>query len=111
MLTRLVLRRYIQWAPAAYIIKLYLELIMANMISKVVRSPGPGQGAYFGSGSDPKSNPATYMTSRVVIEGGNRTMDKGGSRIGRRRDDIEDHRGSSRRRTLSWLLIPRGRVS
>ncbi|EKJ67626.1 hypothetical protein FPSE_12207 [Fusarium pseudograminearum CS3096] len=63
------LNKYVQFAPLAYIVKLYIELLMANLISKVVRGQSHsrgGEGWY--SGSRDKSNPTNYgITSRVVV--------------------------------------------
>ncbi|KAM5349556.1 hypothetical protein ACJ41O_006061 [Fusarium nematophilum] len=62
---------YVQFAPLAYIVKLYIELLMANLISKVVRSGAAGRsgGWYENSSSGHKSNPTNYITSRVVVSG------------------------------------------
>lgn len=69
---------------------------MANMITKVVRSgAGSGHGAYFKSGSQPKSNPANYMTSRVVVEAGNRPEESSGPRRGRGRESTRERGGSA----------------
>ena len=87
-LTTAYIPRYIQWAPTAYIVKLYIELVMANMISRVVRSNGASaHGAYIAAVSQPKSDPANYMASRAVAESGcshvresrHRRGDRGGS--------------------------------
>ncbi|KAM6513713.1 hypothetical protein FALCPG4_016084 [Fusarium falciforme] len=59
---------YVQFAPLAYIVKLYIELLMANLISKVVRSGARGGGEAWYSSSKDKSNPTNYgLTSRVVV--------------------------------------------
>ncbi|KAH7248406.1 hypothetical protein B0J15DRAFT_468408 [Fusarium solani] len=60
---------YVQFAPLAYISKLYIELLMANLISKVVRSSAGGRGDdwYDNSSSGHKSNPTNYITSRVAV--------------------------------------------
>ncbi|RYP91166.1 hypothetical protein DL770_002728 [Monosporascus sp. CRB-9-2] len=60
---------YVQFAPLAYIVKLYIELLMAVLISKVVRSGAAGRrDGWYGS-SGHKSNPTHHGTSRVVISG------------------------------------------
>ncbi|KAM0540957.1 hypothetical protein ACHAPJ_013442 [Fusarium lateritium] len=59
---------YVQFAPLAYIVKLYIELLMANLISKVVRGGSRSQGEGWYSSSKDKSNPTNYgLTSRVVV--------------------------------------------
>ncbi|KAH7016564.1 LOW QUALITY PROTEIN: uncharacterized protein B0I36DRAFT_377954 [Microdochium trichocladiopsis] len=71
---------YVQFAPLAYIAKLYIELVMVNLISKVVRSGAAEQGdGRYGSSSH-KSNPANYITSRVVVSGSH-AMTKSGNNI------------------------------
>lgn len=82
---------------------------MANMITKVVRSSaGSGQGAYFASGSNPKTNPTNYMTSRVVIETGNRVAESSGSRRVQRRRDDGLERGSSAASDVELAAYPGG---
>ncbi|KAF9768575.1 hypothetical protein IL306_014093 [Fusarium sp. DS 682] len=57
---------YVQFAPLAYIVKLYIELLMANLISKVVRSSSRSQGEGWYSSSRSKS--LNYgATSHVVV--------------------------------------------
>ncbi|KAM0425966.1 hypothetical protein ACHAPT_008905 [Fusarium lateritium] len=58
---------YVQFAPVAYIIKLYIELLMASLISKVVRSSETGRGEGWYSNSRDKSNPTNYLTSRAIV--------------------------------------------
>ncbi|RSL95309.1 hypothetical protein CEP52_012136 [Fusarium oligoseptatum] len=59
---------YVQFAPVAYIIKLYIELLMASLISKVVRSNENGRGEGWYSNSRERSNPTNYgLTSRAII--------------------------------------------
>ncbi|KAM5357081.1 hypothetical protein ACJZ2D_016633 [Fusarium nematophilum] len=71
---------YVQFAPLAYIVKLYIELLMANLISKVVRSGATGRGdGWYGSSSH-KSNPTNYVTSRVVVSGSH-AMPKSGNAL------------------------------
>ncbi|KAF4342149.1 hypothetical protein FBEOM_3882 [Fusarium beomiforme] len=57
---------YVQFAPLAYIVKLYIELLMANLISKVVRSSSRNQEGWYSS-SRSKSNLNYGVTSRVVV--------------------------------------------
>ncbi|KAH6988292.1 hypothetical protein BKA56DRAFT_613008 [Ilyonectria sp. MPI-CAGE-AT-0026] len=71
---------YVQFAPLAYIVKLYIELLMANLISKVVRSGAAGRGDGWHGSSSHKSNPTNYVTSRVVVSG-SQTMLKSGNTI------------------------------
>ncbi|KAF4460977.1 hypothetical protein FALBO_12231 [Fusarium albosuccineum] len=59
---------YVQFAPLAYIVKLYIELMMANLISKVVRSSSARHQEGWYTSSKDKSNPTGYgLTSRVVV--------------------------------------------
>ncbi|KAH7124668.1 hypothetical protein EDB81DRAFT_811421 [Dactylonectria macrodidyma] len=60
---------YVQFAPLAYMIKLYIELLMASLISKVVRSGAAERGDGWYASSSHKSNPTNYVTSRVVVSG------------------------------------------
>ncbi|RYP13323.1 hypothetical protein DL765_006913 [Monosporascus sp. GIB2] len=60
---------YVQFAPLAYIVKLHIELIMAVLISKVVRSGSAGRGDGWYGSSGHKSNPTNHTTSHVVISG------------------------------------------
>ncbi|RYP28794.1 hypothetical protein DL767_007053 [Monosporascus sp. MG133] len=60
---------YVQFAPLAYIVKLYIELLMAVLISKVVRSGAAGRGDGWYGSSGHKSNPTHHGTSHVVISG------------------------------------------
>ncbi|EXL65882.1 hypothetical protein FOPG_17918 [Fusarium oxysporum f. sp. conglutinans race 2 54008] len=71
---------YVQFAPLAYIVKLYIELLMANLISKVVRSGAAGRGDGYRGSSSHKSNPTNYITSRVVVSGSH-AMPKSGNTI------------------------------
>ncbi|KAF5257557.1 hypothetical protein FOXYS1_11911 [Fusarium oxysporum] len=71
---------YVQFAPLAYIVKLYIELLMANLISKVVRSGADGQGDGYRGSSRHKSGPTNYITSRVVVSGSH-AMPKSGNTI------------------------------
>ncbi|KAI3573988.1 hypothetical protein IWW34DRAFT_706362 [Fusarium oxysporum f. sp. albedinis] len=71
---------YVQFAPLAYIVKLYIELLMANLISKVVRSGAAGRGDGHRGSSSHKSNPTNYITSRVVVSGSH-AMPKSGNTI------------------------------
>ncbi|KAF5007911.1 hypothetical protein FDECE_5826 [Fusarium decemcellulare] len=64
---------YVQFAPLAYTAKLYIELLMANLISKVVRSTATGRNEGWYSSSRDKSNPTNYVTSRVAVSGPNGT--------------------------------------
>ncbi|KAK7219109.1 hypothetical protein V2G26_007112 [Clonostachys chloroleuca] len=62
---------YVQFAPLAYIVKLYIELLMANLISKVARGGSRSQGEGWYSNSRDKSNPTNYgLTSRVFVSSG-----------------------------------------
>ncbi|UZP36563.1 hypothetical protein NXS19_004379 [Fusarium pseudograminearum] len=76
---------YVQFAPLAYIVKLYIELLMANLISKVVRGQSHsrgGEGWY--SGSRDKSNPTNYgITSRVVVSSTPAVPARGNTMLGR----------------------------
>lgn len=56
-----------QFAPLAYIVKLYIELMMASLISKVVRSSETSRGEGWYSNSKERSNPTNYITSRAII--------------------------------------------
>ncbi|PKS08176.1 hypothetical protein jhhlp_005452 [Lomentospora prolificans] len=98
---------YVQFAPTAYIIKLYIELIMATMISKVVRSGG-SRHDYHASSSH-KSNPTNYLTSRVVIGTGPAVPDRetNKSRRDKRLDDSPD-RGSSAGSDIHLASYPSG---
>jgi hypothetical protein len=60
--------RYVQFAPLAYMVKLYIELMMANLISKVVKSGTHSRSEGWYSSSRGRSNPTAYgLTSRVVV--------------------------------------------
>ncbi|KAL5326578.1 hypothetical protein ACEPPN_004265 [Leptodophora sp. 'Broadleaf-Isolate-01'] len=60
---------YVQFAPVAYIVKLYIELTMADLISKVVRSGSVERGdGWYSSGNRTESH--THPTT------GNRTVTK-----------------------------------
>ncbi|KAJ3549087.1 hypothetical protein NM208_g687 [Fusarium decemcellulare] len=67
---------YVQFAPVAYIIKLHIELLMANLISKVVRSSTSSRGDWYSSS---RSNPTNYVTSRVHVTSG--AMPRPGSNL------------------------------
>ncbi|RYP72036.1 hypothetical protein DL769_004523 [Monosporascus sp. CRB-8-3] len=71
---------YVQFAPLAYIVKLHIELLMAVLISKVVRSGAAGRGDGWYGSSGQKSNPTHHATSRVVISG-SRPEPKSGNTI------------------------------
>ncbi|CAI6091137.1 unnamed protein product, partial [Clonostachys chloroleuca] len=65
------LDKYVQFAPLVYIVKLYIELLMANLISKVARGGSRSQGEGWYSNSRDKSNPTNYrLTSRVIVSSG-----------------------------------------
>jgi hypothetical protein len=91
--------RYVQFAPLAYIVKLYIELLMASLISKVVRSGAAerGDGWHSSSRTNNKSNPAHRATSQVVITG-NPGLPKSGnhffSRFGKDAEALGDGSGS-----------------
>ncbi|KAI5456073.1 hypothetical protein BGZ63DRAFT_436110 [Mariannaea sp. PMI_226] len=78
---------YVQFAPVAYIVKLYIELMMAVLISKVVKSgaSGRGDGRYGSSGH--KSNPVNNTTSRVVVSGGDTFQRSGTSFLSKLRKE------------------------
>ncbi|KAH7021705.1 hypothetical protein B0J12DRAFT_733321 [Macrophomina phaseolina] len=56
---------YVQFAPVVYIIKLYIELVMAVLISKVVRSNSPERVDISYSGGTYTTN-HTHLSSRVA---------------------------------------------
>ncbi|KAF4455766.1 hypothetical protein F53441_1965 [Fusarium austroafricanum] len=89
---------YVQFAPLAYIIKLYIELLMANLISKVVRGNTRSQGEGWYSSSGAKSNPTGYgLTSRVVVSSAPPVPARGNtmlSRIGKDSAADENTNGS-----------------
>ncbi|KAL5592803.1 hypothetical protein FOBRF1_013111 [Fusarium oxysporum] len=60
---------YVQFAPLAYISKLYIELPLASLISKVVRTSAVGQGGgwYDNNSCGHKSNPTNCITPRVAV--------------------------------------------
>jgi hypothetical protein len=62
--------RYVQFAPLAYIVKLYIELTMAVLISKVVRSGSTCNDGLQASSSYKTGTDLNHGTSRVVISGG-----------------------------------------
>lgn len=91
--------RYVQFAPLAYIVKLYIELLMANLISKVVRGTSRSQGEGWYSSSRDKSNPTNYgLTSRVVVTTGPPVPTRGSnimSRMGKDGKDLESNEGNN----------------
>ncbi|KAF5636119.1 hypothetical protein F52700_5433 [Fusarium sp. NRRL 52700] len=95
----LALNIYVQFAPLAYIVKLYIELLMANLISKVVRGNSRSQGEGWYSSSRDKSNPTNYgLTSRVVVTTGPPVPTRGSnmmSRIGKDDKDLESNEGNN----------------
>ncbi|KAH6888507.1 hypothetical protein B0T10DRAFT_529528 [Thelonectria olida] len=89
---------YVQFAPLAYITKLYIELLMANLISKVVRSGAHGRERGWYSSSKDKSNPTDYgLTSRVVVSSspnGHKPANTIMSRLGKENPVLEGSNGS-----------------
>ncbi|RYP67206.1 hypothetical protein DL771_007368 [Monosporascus sp. 5C6A] len=86
---------YVQFAPLAYIVKLYIELLMAVLISKVVRSGAAGRGdGYYGS-SGHKSNPTHHMTSHVVISGSPPEPKSGNTFLSKLGKDVPARKGST----------------
>ncbi|KAH7025247.1 uncharacterized protein B0I36DRAFT_250853, partial [Microdochium trichocladiopsis] len=86
---------YVQFAPLAYIAKLYIELVMVNLISKVVRSGAAEQGdGRYGSSSH-KSNPTNYITSRVVVSGSHAMTKSGNTILSKLGIDAPARQGSS----------------
>ncbi|EWY81282.1 hypothetical protein FOYG_15558 [Fusarium oxysporum NRRL 32931] len=90
---------YVQFAPLAYIVKLYIELLMANLISKVVRGNSRSQGEGWYSSSRDKSNPTNYgLTSRVVVTTGPPVPTRGSnlmSRMGKDGKDLESNENNN----------------
>ena len=70
VVTKLIIRRYVQFAPLAYISKLYIELLMARLISKVVRSHSEDRHDWYSSKD--KSHPSNYMQSQGAVGSANR---------------------------------------
>jgi hypothetical protein len=89
--------RYVQFAPLAYIVKLYIELLMANLISKVVRGQSRSQGGEgWYSGSRDKSNPTNYgLTSRVVVSNSPAVPARGNTMLSRIGKDPVINEGSN----------------
>ncbi|KAF4960177.1 hypothetical protein FGADI_1196 [Fusarium gaditjirri] len=90
---------YVQFAPLAYIVKLYIELLMANLISKVVRGNSRSQGEGWYSSSRDKSNPTNYgLTSCVVVTTGPPVPTRGNnlmSRMGKDGKDLESNENNN----------------
>ncbi|KAH7111882.1 hypothetical protein B0J11DRAFT_191543 [Dendryphion nanum] len=55
---------YVQFAPIAYIIKLHIELTMAALISKVVRSSSDGAGKWYSH--ENRTPNGTHLTNRTA---------------------------------------------
>ncbi|RYO79251.1 hypothetical protein DL766_003827 [Monosporascus sp. MC13-8B] len=87
---------YVQFAPLAYIVKLHIELIMAVLISKVVRSGSTERGGdgWYGS-SGHKSNPTNHITSRVVISGSPLEPKSGNTFLSKLGRDVSAREGST----------------
>jgi hypothetical protein len=88
-------RRYVQFAPLAYVVKLYIELLMANLITKVVRSGAAGKGHGWYNSSGHKSNPTNYVTSRVIISGNTQASQPSHSLWNKLSKDAPPREGSS----------------
>ncbi|KAH6610506.1 hypothetical protein Trco_000526 [Trichoderma cornu-damae] len=74
---------YIQFAPLAYIVKLYIELLMAILISKIVRSnTNRRPDLHNRSTNHNTTDPTNHVTSRVVITGPAPKADDGLARQG-----------------------------
>ncbi|KAH7123145.1 hypothetical protein EDB81DRAFT_872694 [Dactylonectria macrodidyma] len=86
---------YVQFAPLAYIIKLYIELLMANLISKVVRSGAAERGDGWYASSSHKSNPTNYVTSRVVVSGSQAKSGLGNTMLSKLGKDERPRQGSA----------------
>jgi hypothetical protein len=63
----MLLRRYVQFAPVAYTVKLNIELTMAELISKVVRSSLRVDGQDTSNPTVVGSDPATRNDNRNTI--------------------------------------------
>uniref|UniRef100_A0A0B7KKD3 Uncharacterized protein n=1 Tax=Bionectria ochroleuca TaxID=29856 RepID=A0A0B7KKD3_BIOOC len=75
---------YIQFSPLAYIVKLYIELLMASLISKVARGSSRNQGEAWYSNSRDKSNPTNYgLSSRVFVSSGPAVPTRGDTMMSR----------------------------
>ncbi|KAM5371354.1 hypothetical protein ACJZ2D_008052 [Fusarium nematophilum] len=85
---------YVQFAPAAYIVKLYIELLMANLISKVVRSGAAGRGDSWHRSSH-RSNPTNNITSRVIAGGTHAMPRSGNAMLSKLGKDERPRQGSS----------------
>ncbi|KAH6976761.1 hypothetical protein EDB80DRAFT_593945 [Ilyonectria destructans] len=86
---------YVQFAPVAYIAKLHIELLMAVLISKVVRSGAAGRGDGWYASSSHKSNPTNHVTSRVVISGSPALPQSGNTFLSKLGKDVPAREGSS----------------
>ncbi|TQW10151.1 hypothetical protein IF2G_02941 [Cordyceps javanica] len=66
----LFLDRYVQFTPLVYIIKLYIELVMANLIAKIARSDNPLYAGHNDDSSHARSQPrqTTITASRAYAE-------------------------------------------
>ncbi|CZR67123.1 uncharacterized protein PAC_17022 [Phialocephala subalpina] len=84
---------YVQFAPVAYIVKLYIELTMADLISKVVRSGSAQRGDEWYSGGNHTSSRThpkpTTITQPDSFANGSAMMDTNISagRVDRHRDE------------------------
>ncbi|KAF4981962.1 hypothetical protein FZEAL_2308 [Fusarium zealandicum] len=77
---------YLQFHPLAYLVKLHIEMNMAELITKVVKASNPhGYPGYSGSRSNPKSSQqatANKKTGKIFPRGGNTTyVEAGGEDI------------------------------
>ncbi|KAF4341635.1 hypothetical protein FBEOM_4430 [Fusarium beomiforme] len=84
------------FAPLAYMVKLYIELMMANLISKVVKSGTHSRSEGWCSSSRDKSNPTAYgLTSRVVVSSGPAAPRSGNNLMNRMGKEPETNKGNN----------------
>ncbi|EWY84383.1 hypothetical protein FOYG_11843 [Fusarium oxysporum NRRL 32931] len=87
---------YVQFAPLAYMVKLYIELMMANLISKVVKSGTHSRSEGWYSSSRDKSNSTAYgLTSRVVVSSGPAAPRSGNNLMSRMGKEPETNKGNN----------------
>lgn len=74
---------YLQFHPLAYLVKLHIEMNMAELITKVVKASNPSGYDYSGSRSGGKSGAKTGTNKRAtsVFPGGNQTYIEAGENI------------------------------
>jgi len=77
-------------------VKLYIELMMANLISKVVKSGTHSRSEGWYSSSRDKSNPTAYgLTSRVVVSSGPAAPRSGNNLMSRMGKEPETNKGNN----------------